>query len=224
VGSWDSLPRPLLRGLEQAVAVQRAPVASYVARLRRTRSGATPSEIITVLEKQYLRTVTGTGAAVGGVAAAPGVGTLAALALGGGESAAFLEATALFALAVAEVHGIRIEDRERRRTLLLAVVLGDHASKLVQRTIRRESRHWGYLLPAGIPLTSISALNRTLIMWFLRKYARKQGLLMVGKIAPFGIGAAVGAKGNRVLGRQVVHNCREVFGPAPVSFANSAVS
>jgi hypothetical protein len=224
VGSWDSLPRPLLRGLEQAVAVQRAPVATYVARLRRARSGATPSEIIAMLEKQYLRTVTGTGAAVGGVAAAPGVGTLAALALGGGESAAFLEATALFALAVAEVHGIRIEDRERRRTLLLAVVLGDHASKLVQRTIRRESRHWGYLLPAGIPLTSISALNRTLVMWFLRKYARKQGLLMVGKIAPFGIGAAVGAKGNRVLGRQVVHNCSEVFGPAPVSFANPALS
>ncbi|MGH3966511.1 MAG: hypothetical protein ACRDRY_25280 [Pseudonocardiaceae bacterium] len=101
------LPTVLMRGLEKAIGIQQSPVAGYVARLRRARPGATPAEIVAVLEKQYLVTVTGTGAAVGGVAAAPGVGTVAALALSGGETAVFLEVTALFALAVAEVHAIR---------------------------------------------------------------------------------------------------------------------
>src|SRR5918998_6944014 len=89
---------------EKAIALQQSLVAGYVARQRRARPDATPAEIIEVLEKQYLRAATGTGAAVGGVAAAPGVGTVLALTLSGGETAVFLEATALFALAVAEVH------------------------------------------------------------------------------------------------------------------------
>ena len=65
------LPTVLLRGVEKAISMQQAPVAGYVARLRRSQPNATPAQIITVLEKQYLTTVTGTGAAVGGIAAAP---------------------------------------------------------------------------------------------------------------------------------------------------------
>jgi len=122
------MPALLQRTLEKAIALAQSPVAGYVARLRRARPLASPAEIIAVLEKQYLATVTGTGAAVGGVAVAPGIGTVAALALTGGETALFLETTALFALAVAEVHGIRVDEVERRRTLVLAVALGDNGT------------------------------------------------------------------------------------------------
>ncbi|MGH3977049.1 MAG: hypothetical protein ACRDS9_27595, partial [Pseudonocardiaceae bacterium] len=67
--AWRS--EVLLRSLEKAINVQRAPAAGYVARLRRMRPDATPAEIIAVLEKRYLAVVTGAGAAAGGVAAAP---------------------------------------------------------------------------------------------------------------------------------------------------------
>ncbi|HEX2264632.1 MAG TPA: hypothetical protein VHH52_12905 [Pseudonocardiaceae bacterium] len=64
--------RELLRSaLEKAIGLRQSLVAGYVARLRRAGSDATPAEVIAVLEKQYLRAATGTGAAVGGVAAAP---------------------------------------------------------------------------------------------------------------------------------------------------------
>ncbi|MGH3824435.1 MAG: hypothetical protein ACRDRA_16625 [Pseudonocardiaceae bacterium] len=214
----SGLPEVLLRGLEKAIGIQQAPIGSFVARLRRARPGATPAEIIAVLEKQYLTAVTGTGAAVGGAAAAPGVGTLAALALSGGETAVFLEATALFALAVAEVHGLRVDDVERRRTLVLAVVLGDQGAMLVRKMTGRTGQHWGELLPDAIPKSSITAVNKTLGHWFLKRYGRKQGMLLLGKVAPFGIGAAIGGAGNRALGRQVINSSRQIFGPPPISF------
>jgi hypothetical protein len=105
-----------------------------------------PAEVIAVLEKQYLAAVTETGAAVGGAAAAPGIGTIVALTLSGGEIAVFLETTALFALTVAEVHGIRVDEVERRRTLVLTVVLGEHGSKLVEKMAGRTDQRWGELL------------------------------------------------------------------------------
>jgi hypothetical protein len=214
------LPAVLVRSVEKAINVQQGPVAGYVGRLRRARPNATPAEIIAVLEKRYLATVTGTGAAVGGAAAAPAVGTALAIALSGGEMALFFEATALFALAVAEVHGIRLVDLERRRTLLLAVVLGDNGAMLVEKVTGRADQHWADLLPEAIPLSSITAVNKALGRWFFRKYARKQGLLALGRLAPFGIGAAIGAAGNRAFGRTVVTTSRRVFGPPPLGFTD----
>ena len=87
--------------------------------------GATPAEIVTKLEKHYLAAVMASGAAVGSAAAFPGIGTLTALSAVAGETMLFLEATAAFVLAVADVHGIPVEDRERRRTLVLAALVGD---------------------------------------------------------------------------------------------------
>jgi hypothetical protein len=207
------LPAALLRGIEKAINIQRPSVAGYLARLCRAQPNATPAEIIAVLEKQYLATVTGTGAAVGGAAAAPAVGTALALALSAGETALFLEATALFTLAVAEVHGIRVAEVERRRMLLSAIVLGDNGVILVEKMTSRTGQHWGDLLPAGIPLSSITAINKTLGRALVKRYGRKQGMVALGRLAPFGIGAAIGAAGNRAFGRTVVAASRRAFGP-----------
>jgi hypothetical protein len=217
-GQEAGLPVALLRGVERAIGMQQAPVTGYVAWLRRAQPNATPAEIIAVLEKQYLATVTGTGAAVGGVAAAPAVGTALALALSAAEMALFLEATALFALAVAEVHGLHVVEIERRRTLLLAIVLGDNGVMLVEKMTGRTGQQWGDLLPAGIPPASITAINKTLGRWFLKRYGRKQGILALGKIAPLGIGAAIGVAGNRAFGRTVIAASRRAFGPPPSNF------
>lgn len=212
------LSKVLARGLEKAINVQQAPIVWYVRRLRRARPGATPAEIIAVLEKQYLAVVTGTGAALGGVAAAPAVGAVLALALSGGETVVFLQATALFALAVAEVHGIRVAEVERRRTLVLAVVLGDHSAMLVEKMAGRTSEHWGKLLPDAIPISSVTAINKTLSGWFVTRYGNKPRIAAMGKVAPFGIGVAIGAGGNHAFGRTVVDTSRRVFGPPSTSF------
>jgi hypothetical protein len=211
-------PGVLLRGVEKAIGMQQSPVAGYVARLRRARPDATPAEVIAVLEKRYLAAVTGVGAAVGGAAAAPVLGTVLAVALSGGETVVFLQATTFFALAVAEVHGIGGEEVERRRALVLAVVVGDHGAMLVEKVAGRTGEHWEKLLPDVIPMSSITAINKTLGGWFVTKYGRKRGFVAMGKVAPFGIGVAIGAGGNRALGRVVVKTSRRVFGPPPADF------
>jgi hypothetical protein len=214
----------LTSGLERAIHVHDSAVTGYVRRVRRRRPDATPAELIATLEKQYLATVTGTGAAVGASAAAPGVGTGFALAAGAGETVTFLETTMLFTLAVAEIHGIPVEDVERRRTLLFAVLLGDSGPKLVQKIAGRTGKHWGKLATDAIPMSSIRSINKTLGRWFVTRYGTRQGILVIGRAAPFGIGASIGAGGNLIVGRSVIAAMRHAFGPPPARLTDEGKS
>ena len=50
---------------------------------------------------------------------------------------------------------------------------------------------------------------------FLRSLLKQQGTALLGRALPFGIGAVVGGVGNRMMGRAVVANAKEAFGPMP---------
>jgi hypothetical protein len=104
--------------------------------------------------------------------------------------------------------------------LVLAVVAGDHGAMLVEKVTGETGEHWVGLLPDRIPMSSITAVNKTLGRWFLAKYGRQRGVVAMGRVAPFGIGAAVGAGGNRAIGLMVVSTSRRVFGPPPVHFVD----
>ena len=93
-------------------------------RIRNRNPHASPADALRILERRYLTAVTTGGAAVGATAMVPAVGTGTALALSGAETVGFLEATALFAQSVTELHGIALEDPERARTLVLALMVG----------------------------------------------------------------------------------------------------
>lgn len=139
----NAVSKALAVGLDKALALQHGQVVNHVDKMRRSRPDATPAEIIAALEKHFLAAVSALGAAAGGPAAAPRVGTAVTFALAGGEIVGVLEVTALFALAVAEVHGVPIKDLERRRTLVMAVVLGQSAAGVVEKTAGRLGGHWG---------------------------------------------------------------------------------
>ncbi|MFD3788938.1 hypothetical protein [Streptomyces cyaneofuscatus] len=91
--------------LDKAIDSQSMLVRKNIARARQRNPEATPAQVIRNLERMYVSALTGTGAAVGGTAAAPGVGTGVALALSASEALSSLELSALFALSLAEVHG-----------------------------------------------------------------------------------------------------------------------
>lgn len=205
--------RALIAGLDKALGIQQPVVAAHVRRLRERHPEASPRDVIALLEKQYLATVVSTGAAAGGVAAAPVMGTAAALAVNAGEMFGFLEASMLFCLAVAEVHGLRIDDLERRRTLLFAVLLGDSGASFVEKAAARTGKHWGKLLTDAIPMSTITKINKVLGRWFITKYGTKQGIIVIGRLAPFGIGAGIGGAGNALFGRTVIASARRAFGP-----------
>ena len=100
-------------------------VAAYLDRIRRSRPNASPMQVVELLETRYKQAAMGVGAASGGIAAVPGVGTAASVAAGGAEIAAFVSATALYVLALARVYGIPTHDPDVRRALVFGVLLGE---------------------------------------------------------------------------------------------------
>jgi hypothetical protein len=186
--------------------------------MRRSRPDAPPSEIITSLEKQFLASVSAIGAASGGAAAAPGVGTAVAFGLTAFEIGGVVEATALFALSVAEVHDVRVSDLERRRTLVTAILFGEGASGFVEKAAGKIGKYWGKNLVDAIPMAVINDVNKKLAPRFITKWGTKQGVLVLGREIPFGIGAGIGAGGNFLIGRGSVQAARRAFGPAPATW------
>ena len=89
--------------------------------------------MIEALGRRYQLAVAGLGAAGGGIAIVPALGTVASLATASAEAVAALNAAVLYTLAVAEVHRLHVDDVERRRVLVLGVVMGEGGAALIRK-------------------------------------------------------------------------------------------
>lgn len=201
--------------LDKALRVQRPAIVAYLNRVRARRRDAGPAEVVRLLERRYLTAVTAFGAASGGAAAVPGVGTGTSLATAAFAVSAFVEATALFALAMAEVHGLRIDDPQVRRALVLAIMIGDSGAEAAELAAAGAGSQWGKILARRAPDETIRRVNKTLGGHLLARFGTKQGALVLGRALPLGIGAGIGAAGNIALGRGAVVAARRMFGPPP---------
>ena len=211
--------------IERGARVQGPAVRAYVNRLREQNPQASPAEIVAKLEKQYMAAVMASGAAVGSTAAFPGIGTLVAMSAVAGETVVFLEATALYVLAVAEVHGIPAEHRERRRALVLSVLVGEDSKRAIADLLGpgRTSGAWVSDGAATLPLPALSQLNSRLLRYFVKRYTLKRGALAFGKMLPVGVGAVVGGVGNRFMGKKIVANAHKAFGTPPARWPSPLV-
>ncbi|WP_287901210.1 hypothetical protein [Arthrobacter sp.] len=209
--------------LLKAVDVQRPLVVGHISRLRRKHPNASLAELVVRLERQYLATVTTTGAGAGATAVIPGVGTGTALAVSGVATAAFLEATALFASSVAELHGVRVTDPEKARTMVMAIMLGEEGTSLLSaftgQTMGRgrgASQVWGSVLTKKTSAATFEPVKAAIQKAFLKSLVKKQGGAFFGRLLPFGVGAVMGGGGNLLMGRAVIANTREAFGALPL--------
>lgn len=207
--------------LDRALRLQGPLTERHIARLRRNRPDATPGQIVRRLNAEMRAATVSAGAGVGAAAAAPAVGTGVALALAGTETFATLNAYVLYVLSRAEVQGIQIEDIERRRTLVMAVMLGEAGAASIEKVAERTGQHWARHLVRAIPQSSINAVNKLLGKNFITKYGTKQGILVLGKVMPFGIGAAIGGTANGLLAQGIIRAADRAFGAAPDSWATA---
>lgn len=217
------LESALVKILDNASRLQGPAVEKYVAYMRRAHPDDTPAQLIERLENRFLLAVTGSGSAVGGAAAVPGVGTIASIAAVGAETAFFIESSALLTLSVASVHGIPVHDHQQRRALVLSVALGESGMQIVQKTVGSSAKNWGPLITSRIPGGAMTNMNKSLVKKFVQKYLAKRSALLFGKLLPAGIGAVIGGAGNRVIGKGVIRNAREAFGPAPRAFPETRI-
>jgi ribosomal protein L11 len=222
----DDLPSGWTKqGFDRLLSVHRPVVLAHLRSIRKHNPTASPDEVIQALEKRYVTAVTAGGAATGAAAVVPGVGTIASLGISGAETVGFLEASALFAQSVAEVHGVSTTDPQRSSTMVMALMLGPAGANLVQQfagevtgTGKPRSAYWGELVTKRLPSTVMKGLAERLRKSFVRRFVARQGANIVFRAVPFGIGAVVGGAGNRIAGQRVVKATREAFGPAPSAF------
>lgn len=211
-------------GIDRVMSVQRPVVLAHIRSIRTRRPDASPEQVIRILERRYLAAVTVGGAAVGASAAIPAVGTGTSLVLSGVETAGFLEASALYAQSVTEIHGIAVDDPERARTLVMALILGNAGEELITQFAGQaagrgsRSAYWGELITSSLPSAAVKQIAVRIRNAFIRRFAVTQGTSVVGRLIPFGIGAVVGGGGNHLMGRNIVRSAQDAFGPAPLAF------
>lgn len=215
--------RVLRTAVERALRAQQPLVTAHVAKIRRKDPGATPAEVVEALGRRYQRAVAGIGAVGGGIAIVPAVGTVASLATATAEAIAALNAAVLYTLAVAEVHRLPVDDVERRRTLVLGVVMGQGGTALMRKVTGGKDQ-WARTVTEALPLRVLGPLNNTLTQWFVKRYVTRQLALAVGRALPFGAGVLIGGIGNVVAAKAVVRAAEQAFGPAPVRWPEGSVA
>lgn len=184
-----------------------------VAELREKNPDATTAELTAQLTKEYRRLAIGAGAGVGAAAVAPGVGTVASVALSGAEALAFIEISARYVLTLAVLHGADPGNARGRRDLLLSVMMGKAGVSAAQAAVGSSSRTWARDLGKALPSARLEGKNSGLMRTFLTRYAVRKGAGMFGRAFPFGIGAVVGGIANHSAADTVVEGAKAAFGP-----------
>jgi hypothetical protein len=216
--------RVLRNVVERALRAQHPRVTAHIAKIRSKEPDATPAQVIAALDRRYQFAVAGLGAVGGGIAIFPAIGTAVSLATAAAEAAAALDAAVLYTLAVAEVHSMHIEDVERRRALVLGVVMGAGGTELMRKVTGGKDR-WARTVTEALPLRVLGPVNTTLGRWFVKRYVTRQLALAVGRALPFGIGVIIGGVGNVVAARAVIGAAGRAFGPPPARWPeNPAVA
>ena len=203
----------LERALDKALAVPASRIEERIARMRRDRPGADAAELVEMAGARFRRDAGLSSGAVGASAAIPAISTGAAAALTVGQSAAFIASAVTYVLTVAEIQGVHVVDTERRRALVLSALLGKEGSEAVQGQLGLSSMFWAAQLLMQMPLPSVKSINAHLIKRVAKRSAAKGGALALGRLLPFGIGAAIGWKGGRALANQVIEGAQAALGP-----------
>ena len=200
----------LERALDKAIAIPASRIEERVARMRRDRPGADAAELVEMAGARFRRDA---GLSSGAVGASAAISTGAAAALTVGQSAAFIASAVTYVLTVAEIQGVHVVDTERRRALVLSALLGKEGSEAVQGQLGLSSMFWAAQLLMQMPLPSVKSINAHLIKRVAKRSAAKGGALALGRLLPFGIGAAIGWKGGRALANQVIEGAQAALGP-----------
>lgn len=218
-------PKPgVNKFLDHVLRIQQPWVVKALKRERAQHPKETPAQIAKRAEKLYLRSVTVGGGAVGATAAVPGIGTIASLGLSSAAVAGYLEATALYAQAMAELHGVEPKDEQQNRTMIMALMLGEDGSALMGQLLSSSSASksltskWGLMLGKSPDSSKRFDVGRSIRNMFVKRFLAKQTGAVMGRALPFGIGAVVGGGANLAMSRQVIKATEEAFGEFPAQF------
>jgi hypothetical protein len=225
------LPADFQDRVFKAIAVQRPAVTAYIKEVRRKKPNATPAEVMKILESQYVATTTIASSAIGASAAIPAVGIPIAIGLGVADLLFFYESTALFALCMAELRGIAVEDPERAKAIVLGAMLGEKRKSKVTEIVMSAlpagaaisgargaagaamsgaAPQWGDLLAQQLPDSALVPVSMVLAKQAIAQ-GTAMGFVRIGSKALPVIGAVAGGATSFYFGSGVVKSCRAGF-------------
>ncbi|MDU0349728.1 hypothetical protein [Actinomyces sp. MRS3W] len=202
------------RVLDRALDIPAARIQERVERMRRTYPWASTSELCELAASRLRREAGVSSGAVGACAALPAIGTGVAFALTVAQSAVFVTGAVTYVLTVAELQGVRIVDADRRRALVLSALLGREGADMVSGRPGLSTLFWAAQSLANLPLPTVRSINAELAQRVAKHAAFKGGALAMGRLIPFGIGAALGWSGGRTLAVQVIEGTYAALGPS----------
>ncbi len=186
-------------------------------------TGETVDERIRHVCRSFASELGMVGAAAGGVAASPGVGTAAAVGAIAAELSVATTRQADLILTIAALHGHEEASVEERRAWILAVlVFGDGAANGLSSIAAETGKGLGKRATSAIPTSSLQKINRALGRQVVTKYGTKRGALAVGRLLPFGFGAAIGGSSNYVLVRALGRHTDRFFREMPGAIGDAA--
>lgn len=209
------MPRTFERALDQALAIPARNIENNVAHMRREYPGADVAELAERAADRFRLESGLTSSAVGASAALPSVGTATAAALTVGQTAMFLASAVKYILTVAELQGLHVVTAERRRALVLSALLGQDGAEAVQGSLGLSSLYWATQNLAKMPLPTVKSINAQLAKRLVKRQAVRSSALMLGRLVPFGIGAAIGWSGGRALANHIIEGATSALGPLP---------
>lgn len=174
-------------------------------------SGSTEQRVAEV-RAMFVRELSLVGAAGGASAAVPCIGTTAAVATAVAELGWFTKRIADLMLTIAAVHGHTEAAVEERRAWLLSVLaFGDTATAGLKRLAGELGKGLGAKATRKVPTEVLRAVNRSLGRTIITKYGTKRGAVALGRLLPFGFGAAFGGAANYAMVRVIARQADQFF-------------
>lgn len=119
-------------------------------------------------------------------------------------------------LSVAQVHEVQLDEIERRRTLIMGIMLGESGSKSIGKLAEHTGQHWARQLISKVPAATLRQINVVLGKNLITKYGTKQGIIVLGRVVPLGIDAVIGGGANATVAALAA---RRAFGPGTAVLA-----
>lgn len=216
LGALKQIPkiRSMADAFDVAVEVPSTRVDAYVRSLAQAHPDATIAQLQDIASRTYVARAGVLSGAVGAGAAVPGAGTAIATGLTVAELASFYLNTTLYVLGMAKLQGVTTDSTEQRRALVASALLGEEGAKIVSDQLGLSTLTWARGQMKNLSSPTLSAVNRKLAKFATKRAARKTTSRAVGRLFPFGVGAAVGYVSGRKTAKGVVEGIRTALGPA----------
>lgn len=228
----EQLPVTGAPGRAVLAVVDRAVESQWdAARRGALRTPGTVADKVDAISRRYVRELAAIGAAAGGTAAVPGVGTATAFGAVAIEVGAFAYRATEMILAIGAAHGHLDAEVEERRSWVLAILThGDNAAAelagLASVGVGGGGGAAGMTLESARTASAgwIQQANSYLGRKFIARLGARRGVAVVGKVLPFGIGAAFGAGTNYAVARRLARHADRFFAEVDQSMMTASRS